>query len=79
MTFLHKSQGPMEMMPKLVMIVVSILAIRRTFNYLRIFSVFRPIITMLTNVVWELRIFFSFYFIMTLLFSLMYGVVGIGN
>ena len=59
--------------------MVVILAIRRTFSYLRIFKSLSPIVTMLQNVIWDLRVFLTFYVILTLLFSLMYGVLGLGN
>ena len=64
---------------KVMMSVIVTLAIRRTFNFLRIFEALSPIVTMLFNVIWQLRIFMTFYFILILLFSLMYGVLGVGN
>lgn len=72
-------QGPDGFLSKLCMSIVVVLAIRRTFNFLRIFSAFSPIVTMLQNVIWKLRIFMTFYFILLLLISLMYGVLGVGN
>jgi len=81
MSFLHATQnpGPYHWVSKAIMIVVSILSIRRTFQFMRVFSQFSPIVTMLTNVIWHLRIFLTFYFILILLFSLVLGVIGLGN
>lgn len=79
MTFVHIALTPYHFISKLIMAVIVTLAIRRTFNFLRIFSALSPIVTMLTNVIWQLRIFMTFYTILTLLFSLMYGVLGLGN
>ena len=79
MSILHMEIGPYAFISKLLMSIVVVLAIRRTFNFLRIFEALSPIVTMLNNVVWELRIFMTFYAILVLLFSLMYGVIGIGN
>jgi len=73
------TQGPYHWYSKALMIMVVILAIRRTFSYLRIFKSLSPIVTMLQNVIWDLRVFLTFYVILTLLFSLMYGVLGLGN
>lgn len=78
MSFVHMND-PYTFGSKLLMSIIVILAIRRTFNFLRIFSVLSPIVTMLNNVIWDLRIFLTFYFILVLLFSLMYGVLGLGN
>ena len=78
MSFVHMDD-PYSFGSKLLMSIIVILAIRRTFNFLRIFSVLSPIVTMLNNVIWDLRIFLTFYFLLVLLFSLMYGVLGLGN
>lgn len=79
MSVIHIVQGPYLWYSKALMIIVVILAIRRTFSYLRIFKSLSPIVTMLQNVIWDLRVFLTFYVILTLLFSLMYGVLGLGN
>lgn len=79
MSIIHIVQGPYLWYSKALMIIVVILAIRRTFSYLRIFKSLSPIVTMLQNVIWDLRVFLTFYVILTLLFSLMYGVLGLGN
>jgi len=81
MSFLHATEnpGPYHWVSKLLMIVVGILAIRRTFNFMRVFTKLSPIVTMLTNVFWRLRIFMTFYVILLLLFSLIFGVIGLGN
>lgn len=79
MSIIHIVQGPYHWYSKALMIIVVILAIRRTFSYLRIFKSLSPIVTMLQNVIWDLRVFLTFYVILTLLFSLMYGVLGLGN
>ena len=81
MSFLHATStpGPFHWVSKLLMIIVTILAIRRTFDFLRVFSDLSPIVTMLTNVIWDLRIFMTFYAMLTLLFSLVFGVIGLGN
>jgi len=80
MSLIHGSEiGPYAFVSKFLMCLVALLAVRRTFNFLRIFTFLSPIVTMLTNVIWALRIFMTFYFILCLLFSLMFGVLGIGN
>ena len=53
MSFVHgSSMGPYAFVSKVLMCLVALLAIRRTFNFLRIFSAFSPIVTMLTSVIW---------------------------
>lgn len=61
------------------MYIVLLSAIRRTFNFLRIFSFLSHIVTMLSTVIFQLRIFMTFFFILCLLISLQYCVIGIGN
>jgi hypothetical protein len=79
MAIVHSASSPYNFVSKLLMCLVVTLAIRRTFNFLRIFNALSPIVTMLNNVVWELRIFLTIYFILIMMFSLMYGVIGLGN
>jgi len=61
------------------MLVVVTLAIRRTFNYLRIFRMFSPIVTMIFQVLIDLNAFMLFFLILILLMSLMYMVIGFYN
>ena len=61
------------------MIFIILLAIIKTFFYLKIFGALSPIVTMLTNVIYDLRIFMLFYIILIVLFSLLLGVLGLGN
>ena len=79
MTAVHILTSPYEWYSKYLMSLIVFLAIRRTFNFLRIFKMLSPIVVMLTNVIWQLRIFMTFYFILCILFSLWYSVVGVGN
>ena len=79
MSVLHYIYGPLTFVSKLVMIIVLLSAIRRTFNFLRIFSALSTIVTMLSQVIFQLRIFMTFFLILCLLFSLMFNVLGIGN
>lgn len=61
------------------MIIIIVLALIKTFFFLRIFDALSPIVTMLTNVIYDLRIFLFFYAILIGLFSLLLGILGIGN
>jgi|TARA_B110001450_G_scaffold255281_1_gene282438 hypothetical protein len=51
MAFVHWG-NPYSFASKLLMSVIVTLAIRRTFNFLRIFNALSPIVTMLNNVIW---------------------------
>ena len=70
---------PFSVICKFLMIVTIFCAIFKTFFFLRIFSNLSYIVTMITNVIFDLRIFGLFYAILIYLFSLMFGVLGIGN
>ena len=61
------------------MILIIFLGLLRTFTFLKIVASLSPIVTMLTNVVYDLRIFLFFYAILTVLFSLLLGIIGLGN
>lgn len=61
------------------MILVVFMLLMKTFFFLRIFENMSYIVTMLRNVVYDLRIFLLFYAIITTLFSLLIGILGIGN
>ena len=61
------------------MIIIILLSIIKTFFFLRIFSSLSYIVTMLKNVMYDLRVFFIFYMSLIFLFSLIFGVLGIGN
>ena len=54
------------------------LMIIKTFFFLRIRENFTPIVLMLTNVMYDLRIFCMFYSILLFMFSLMFSVIGVG-
>ena len=71
--------GPRSFVGRFFMVFVILCSIRRTFNFLRIFSFFCTLVTMMNNVVWSLKIFLTFFFILQFLFALMYAVLGIGN
>ena len=61
------------------MIIVILLAIVKTFFYLRVFESLSYIVTLLKHVIYDLRVFLIFYFMMIYLFGLIFGVLGIGN
>jgi hypothetical protein len=71
--------GPFSLISKMLMIIIIVVALIKTFFFLRIFDALSPIVTMLTNVIYDLRIFLFFYAILIVLFSLLLGILGIGN
>lgn len=58
--------------------LVVVLLIVKTFFFLRIRESFTPIVIMLTNVIYDLRIFLMFYTILLFIFSMMFSVIGVG-
>lgn len=61
------------------MMIILLLGLIKTFFFLRLYDILSPIVTMITNVIYDLRIFLLFYGILTFLFSLMLGILGVGN
>jgi hypothetical protein len=61
------------------MIIIILQSVLKTFFFLRISSELSFLVTMITQVAYDLRIFFCFYVMLIFLFSLIFGVLGIGN
>lgn len=59
--------------------MVILLAIFKTFYFMRIFKNFSGIVIMLVNVIIDLRIFVFFYAFIVFLFGLIFMVIGAGN
>lgn len=71
--------GPFHIVSKVFMCVIVLLLISKTFFFLRIFPVLTPIVVMITNVIYDLRIFLFFYLILISLFCQIFAVLGLGN
>jgi hypothetical protein len=61
------------------MISLVLVVMLRTFSIMRIFDALTPLVIMLTNVLWDLRVFLFFFAIIIFKFSLVMCVLGIGN
>lgn len=59
------------------MVIMVVLLVIKSFFYLRIFRNFTPIVIMLKNVMYDLRIFLLFYTILIFIFSLLFSVLGV--
>lgn len=79
MSIVHYVHGPQAIGSKILLIIVIMASIRQTLKLMRIFSSFSSVVAMLSQVIYQLRIFITFYFILQFLFSLILGILGIGN
>ena len=61
------------------LIIVTFLMLIKTFFYLRIFSSLSYIVTMMKKVFYDLRVFMYFYLILILMFSVILGILKVGN
>jgi len=61
------------------MTAVILLSMVKTLFYLRIFPKLSPIIKMLTSVIKDLQPFMLFFFVLIVKFSLIIGIMGLGN
>ena len=59
--------------------MVLFLGMSKTFFFLRLFNNLSPIVTMLINVISDLKVFIFVFMILILFFSLQLGVLGLGN
>ena len=76
MSLLHITVDPFQILSKVVMIIVILQSIVRTFKCMRIIELYSPIVTMLQAVFYDLRIFLLFYGILVGKFSLLFSILG---
>jgi hypothetical protein len=76
---LQSLYGPYFLPCKILMCLIVGLLIIKSFFFLRIFPSLTPIVVMITNVVYDLRIFLLFYFILIFQFCQIYAIMGLGN
>lgn len=61
------------------MIFTTLIMLIKTFFFMRIFEQFTKLVIMIKNVISDLREFMIFYFILLIMFSVILGVLGVGN
>ena len=75
----HITEGPHNWGSKLMLVIVILLALRRTFQFLRIFKPLTTIVVMVQQVIVDLRVFMTFYVILLLFFSIITNCLGAYN
>ena len=76
---LQKSGDPQDFINKLLMTIILMQQIYKTFFFLRIFDKLSYIVTMISKVIFDLRVFLIFYGILIFLFSMIFAVIGLAN
>ena len=71
--------SPFTVAARANMILVVFMLLLKTLFFLRVIESMSSIVTMIRNVVYDLRVFLTFYAIITVLFSLLIDILGIGN
>ena len=64
---------------QIVMIFFTIMMLVKTFFFMRIFEQFTKLVIMIKNVVSDLMEFIIFYLVLLVMFSVVLGVLGVGN
>ena len=64
---------------KLLMTVIMLMQISKTFFFLRIFESLSFLVTMIYRVMSDLKVFLLFFFILIVLFAMVFAVIGVGN
>jgi len=77
--YFQMTRDPHDFWTKFCLILVQILQIHKTFYFLMIFTKLSAIVTMLGDVFSDLKVFLFFYYILILLFSMTFAVLGLGN
>jgi len=76
---LHCILGPFNIICKITMVLVILVAMLKTFFFLRIVDSLSPIVTMLQQVTVDLQPFIMFFIILIVGFSILLDVLSIGN
>ena len=71
--------GPFSLYSRISMCVIVLALLVKTFFFLRIFPLLTPIVVMLSEVIYDLRVFLLFYVILISFFSQIFAVLGLGN
>ena len=71
--------GPFHIGCRVIMCIIVLLLIIKTFFFLRIFQDLTPLVVMLTQVIGDLKAFMTFYIILIVMFSQFFCVIGIAN
>jgi hypothetical protein len=77
--FLQNVLGPFHIVCKVIMIIIVLQVLLKSFFFLRVYPLLTPIIVMLKTVIYDLRIFMFFYIILIGLFCQTFAVLGLGN
>jgi hypothetical protein len=64
---------------QIVIIFFTIMMLVKTFFFMRIFEQFTKLVIMIKNVVSDLMEFIVFYILLLIMFSVVLGVLGVGN
>lgn len=75
----HFALDPQHIFCKIVIIIVLLMAIVKTFFYLRVFPTISYIVILLQDVVIGLKAFIIFYLMLIFLLGLIFSVLGLGN
>jgi hypothetical protein len=76
--FLQNVLGPFHIVCKVIMIVIVLQVLLKSFFFLRVYPTLTPIIVMLKTVIYDLRIFMLFYSLLIGIFCLVFAVLGLG-
>jgi hypothetical protein len=73
---MQQYNGTMAIESKLVMIIVIFVTMMKTFDAMRVILSYSYIVTMIKSVIYDLRVFLTFYIIMIISLSMMFDVVA---
>lgn len=77
--FLQLTLGPFHIASRIIMCIIIILLIVKTFFFMRIFPSLTPLVVMLTSVFADLKAFMTFYTILIIMLGQLYAIIGLAN
>ena len=74
--YLQWTSGTWELSSKVTLIIVILICLLKTFFFMRIVMSFSYIVTMIINVVYDLKVFLLFFGILIVMFSAVFDVIS---
>ena len=74
--YMQQFYGTMQIESKIVLMVVILVTMMKTFEAMRVFLSYSYIVTMIKSVIFDLRVFLTFYVIMVVSLSMLFDVIA---
>lgn len=77
--YLQNFSDPQNFSNKVIMVILLLQQLIKSFFFMRIFDKLSYIVTMIYKVMKDLMVFMLFFFMLMVIFGMIFAVIGIGN